>query len=289
MQPPPGVLLPRLGGILPLLLHRVLHVLHGDRLHHGRSPLRRSHTQLGVPQGAPSVSTTVPRGAVKMCFPTPQTFTHPQRLATVSELGWGPDFLGKTTTGGHGLLAAHTRHSSPTRRRWPGGPLEATVGAFAGSAVVAAALAGPHGPLPEGRRPARSWFRTKAPAPGRCAGPPGQGGGGWAGEQGRLGRCTLHRLAPAPLLAPAKGYPVLQAHHVEACAKPYPPGVAHQVEGPQGLRADPLPQGARGTARHRLTVPGAPFDGIFPPLPPTWRPRPGLPPVILWLKTCSHF
>ena len=64
----------------------------------------------------PSVSITVPRGALKTWPPVPQTVTHPHKTATVFQLGWGPDLLGRTTTGGHGLLAAHTRHSTPTKR-----------------------------------------------------------------------------------------------------------------------------------------------------------------------------
>ena len=69
----------------------------------------------------PSVPITVPRGAVKTWPPVPRMVTHPHKTATVSQLGWGPDFLGRTTTGGHGLFAAHTRHSTSTTRSWPGG------------------------------------------------------------------------------------------------------------------------------------------------------------------------
>ena len=45
----------------------------------------------------------------------PPTAIHPHKTATVSQLGWLV-LLGRTTTGGHGLLAAHTRHSDPSRR-----------------------------------------------------------------------------------------------------------------------------------------------------------------------------
>ena len=68
----------------------------------------------------PSVSITVPRRAVKTWPPVPRTATHPHKTTTVSQLGWLV-LLGRTTTGGHRLLAAHTRHSTPTRRSWPGG------------------------------------------------------------------------------------------------------------------------------------------------------------------------
>ena len=70
-----------------------------------------------------------------------------------------------------------------------------------------------------------------------------------------------------PLLVPTKGYPVLQATQVVAGAKPYLLGVAQHVEGPQGPRADPLPQRAHGTAWHRFPLLGDPFGGIFTPLP----------------------
>ena len=63
----------------------------------------------------PSVSITVPLGAVKTWPSAPRTATHPHKTATVSQLGWLV-LLGRTTTGGHGPLAAHTRHSTPTRR-----------------------------------------------------------------------------------------------------------------------------------------------------------------------------
>ena len=63
----------------------------------------------------PSVSITVPRGAVKTWPPVPRTATHPHKTATVSQLRWLV-LLGRTTTGGHGLLVAHTRHSTPTKR-----------------------------------------------------------------------------------------------------------------------------------------------------------------------------
>ena len=49
VQPPPGDLLLRRGGMQPLLLHCFLHVLHGDRPKHGHPPIRRSHTQHAVP------------------------------------------------------------------------------------------------------------------------------------------------------------------------------------------------------------------------------------------------
>ena len=63
----------------------------------------------------PSVSITVPRGAVKTWPSVPRTATGPHKTATVSQLRWLA-LLGRTTTGGHGLLATHTRHSTPTRR-----------------------------------------------------------------------------------------------------------------------------------------------------------------------------
>ena len=61
-----------------------------------------------------SVSITLPCGAAETWPPVPRTATHPHKTATVSQLAWLV-LLGRTTTGVHGLLAAHTRHSTPTR------------------------------------------------------------------------------------------------------------------------------------------------------------------------------
>ena len=113
MQPPPGghtpsSLLPRLGGILPLLLHRVLHVLQGDHHHHGHSPLRRSHTQQGVPQsrlGQPHLVRDV---------------RHLQRHAgrwkgIQSRGGQLPERL-QTRDGPHISVQSHRRHPPPVQR-----------------------------------------------------------------------------------------------------------------------------------------------------------------------------
>ena len=74
----------------------------------------------------PSVSTAVPRGAVKACPPTPRMVTQPHRTTMVSQLGPRLDFLGHITTGGHGSFDAHNLHSTPTSRSWPEGRRDAS-------------------------------------------------------------------------------------------------------------------------------------------------------------------
>ena len=84
------------------------------------SPLEGDHDHVGG-QGltvscsatCSSVSTAVPRGAVKVCPPPQRMVTQPHMTTMVSQLGPGPDFGGHITTGGHGPFAAHNLYSTP--------------------------------------------------------------------------------------------------------------------------------------------------------------------------------
>ena len=56
--------------------------------------------------------------AVKTCPRIPRTVTHPHRTVTVCRQGWGTGFLGRTTTGGHGLRDQLANVNVRPGRRW---------------------------------------------------------------------------------------------------------------------------------------------------------------------------